>query len=562
MSASGVIMSIELLEKEIRRFLASADAEVLCISGKWGVGKTFAWNKYLQEADRDGAIGLKRYSYVSLFGRNSLDDVRSAIFENTVPLAGAPTKPNLASLVKSAEAGGRQLTAYARLTPKVKDYVALSERVLFATMGSQLICIDDLERAGKGLAVHDVLGLVSELKEQKACKVIVLLNAEKIPGDGKEAFEAQLEKVADISLTFNPSPSEAAEIGFSPGIALRDRLVRHCVTLSIVNIRVIKKIERHAKRLGEILLGYDRRILEQSVSSMALYTFSKFQPDSAPSLEFLQRFNQFAGLGGQSAEEYTKWRDLLIEYEYSSTDEFDLKVMAGVELGFFDEAKLRASADDLAASLKFSDQGNSVHEAWAKYHDSFDDNADAVLDGLDAAFRANANAITPLNASGTIRLFKELGREEQAKALAQQYVDIRNEPVEFWDLSEYAFKGDVTDPDLIAAFAEKHASFAPPALDAGDVLIRISRQSGWNTRDVEFLANLTAQDFVTLFKKLKGDDLRRAVREALRFVNRGSPESREVMIATRAKEALELIAAESPINARRVAQRLAEANGG
>ena len=80
-------MSIELLEKEIRRFLASADAEVLCISGKWGVGKTFAWNKYLQEADRDGAIGLKRYSYVSLFGRNSLDDVRSAIFENTVPLA-------------------------------------------------------------------------------------------------------------------------------------------------------------------------------------------------------------------------------------------------------------------------------------------------------------------------------------------------------------------------------------------------------------------------------------------------------------------------------------------
>ena len=555
-------MSIELLEKEIRRFLASADAEVLCISGKWGVGKTFAWNKYLHEADRDGAIGLKRYSYVSLFGRNSLDDVRSAIFENTVPLAGAPTKPNLASLVKSAEAGGRQLTAYARLTPKVKDYVALSERVLFATMGSQLICIDDLERAGKGLAVHDVLGLVSELKEQKACKVIVLLNAEKIPGDGKEAFEAQLEKVADISLTFNPSPSEAAEIGFSPGIALRDRLVRHCVTLSIVNIRVIKKIERHAKRLGEILLGYDRRILEQSVSSMALYTFSKFQPDSAPSLEFLQRFNQFAGLGGQSAEEYTKWRDLLIEYEYSSTDEFDLKVMAGVELGFFDEAKLRASADDLAASLKFSDQGNSVHEAWAKYHDSFDDNADAVLDGLDAAFRANANAITPLNASGTIRLFKELGREEQAKALAQQYVDIRNEPVEFWDLSEYAFKGDVTDPDLIAAFAEKHASFAPPALDAGDVLIRISRQSGWNTRDVEFLANLTAQDFVTLFKKLKGDDLRRAVREALRFVNRGSPESREVMIATRAKEALELIAAESPINARRVAQRLAEANGG
>lgn len=97
-------MSIDLLQKEIRRFLTSADAEVLCISGKWGVGKTFAWNKYLNEADEAGTVGLKRYSYVSLFGRNSLDDVRSAIFENTVPLTGAPTKPNVATLVKTAEA--------------------------------------------------------------------------------------------------------------------------------------------------------------------------------------------------------------------------------------------------------------------------------------------------------------------------------------------------------------------------------------------------------------------------------------------------------------------------
>lgn len=554
-------MSIELLEKEIRRFLASSDAEVLCISGKWGVGKTFAWNKYLNEADKAGAVGLDRYSYVSLFGRNSLDDVRSAVFENTVPLAGAPSKPNLASLVKSAEAGGRRLTAYARLAPKLKDYVALSERVLFATMGAQLVCIDDLERSGKGLSVHDVLGLVSELKEQKACKVIVLLNAEMIPGDGKEAFEAQLEKVADISLVFDPTPVEAAEIGVSQGAALRAQLVRHCVTLSVVNIRVIKKIERHAKRLGEILHGYDSRILEQAVSSMALYTFSKFQPDSAPSLDFLRKFSHFTGLIGQPPEEYAKWREMLIEYGYSSTDEFDLKVMDGVERGFFDETQLKVAADDMAAILTFSDQGETVQEAWDNYHASFDDNADAVLDGMDAAFRTNANAITPLNANGTIRLFKDLGRGDQAKALAQHYVDTRNDPAEFWNLSEYSFSDDVTDPDLIAAFERKHASFAPPALDAADILIRISKQNGWNPADVQLLASLSAADFVTLFKKLKGDDLRRAVREALRFSNRGGPGSSEATIATRANEALDLIAAESLINTRRVAQRRAEANG-
>lgn len=294
---------------------------------------------------------------------------------------------------------------------------------------------------------------------------------------------------------------------------------------------------------------------------MTLYTCSKFQPDSAPSLDFLRRFTRFTGLVGQPPEEYAKWRDRLIEYGYSSTDEFDLKVMAGVERGFFDETQLKAAANDLVAALEFNDQGETVQEAWDKYHGSFDNNADAVLDGLDAAFRASVNTITPLNANGAVQLFRDLGRADQARALAQYYVDTRNEPAEFWNLNGYGFRGDVTDPDLIAAFDRKYASFAPPALDAGDILIRISQQSGWNPADLQFLAGLSVADFVALFKRLKNDDLRRAVREALRFSSRGEPGSSEVMVASRANEALDLIAAESQINARRVAQRRAEALG-
>jgi hypothetical protein len=44
-------MSIELVAAEIRRFLSSEEPEVLSISGDWGVGKTFAWNRYLQAED-------------------------------------------------------------------------------------------------------------------------------------------------------------------------------------------------------------------------------------------------------------------------------------------------------------------------------------------------------------------------------------------------------------------------------------------------------------------------------------------------------------------------------
>ena len=78
-------VSIALIEKEVRRLLSTKEPEVVCISGRWGVGKTFAWRRYLEEAHaRKGGIALKKYAYVSLFGINSLDDLKYAVFENSI----------------------------------------------------------------------------------------------------------------------------------------------------------------------------------------------------------------------------------------------------------------------------------------------------------------------------------------------------------------------------------------------------------------------------------------------------------------------------------------------
>ena len=77
-------MSIALVNREISAFLKREAPEVLCVRGKWGVGKTYTWNAQLTSAAKAGVVGLKRYSYVSLFGVNSLEDLRFSIFENVV----------------------------------------------------------------------------------------------------------------------------------------------------------------------------------------------------------------------------------------------------------------------------------------------------------------------------------------------------------------------------------------------------------------------------------------------------------------------------------------------
>lgn len=81
-------MSTQVLKNEIMRFLKSSNPEVLCVSGKWGVGKTFCWKAYIAEAGKSPKnINENQYSYTSLFGVNSLPELKYEIFENTVPLS-------------------------------------------------------------------------------------------------------------------------------------------------------------------------------------------------------------------------------------------------------------------------------------------------------------------------------------------------------------------------------------------------------------------------------------------------------------------------------------------
>ena len=90
--------STKLLRAEIERFLNSETPEVLSIRGAWGAGKTFAWNRFLKEARDKGTVALKKYAYVSLFGLQSLEELKYAIFESTVSAKEIGTEPTLEAL--------------------------------------------------------------------------------------------------------------------------------------------------------------------------------------------------------------------------------------------------------------------------------------------------------------------------------------------------------------------------------------------------------------------------------------------------------------------------------
>ena len=190
-----------LLKKEIDRFLASDEPEVLCIRGKWGVGKTFAWNKFVIEAkDRPKGIALKHYSYVTLFGLRSIEELKYAIFENRVAASYIGTEATIDNLQENATAvlkRGSRFAASKLVNMFWKSGTEALQVLSFLSVTKQIVVLDDLERKGKDLRTQDVLGLVSLLRDQKKCKVVLITNDDALHDEKKELLKYQ-EKVIEL----------------------------------------------------------------------------------------------------------------------------------------------------------------------------------------------------------------------------------------------------------------------------------------------------------------------------------------------------------------------------
>lgn len=552
-------MSIEAFAREISRFLAGQGPEVLCITGQWGVGKTFAWNKFLGAARVNDKIGLKTYAYVSLFGQNSLEDVRQALFENSLGIEQSQSPADLDTLKSSMDrlAGKWRIAAgFLKFVPKISDYAAIAGKLGFLSIKEQIVCFDDLERAGSGLAMKDVLGLVSFLKEQRRCRIVLLLNEEQLADQQGIEFRSQLEKVADTVMKFEPTPAEAAEIGIDKSTPFHKDLAEFCSTLGIVNIRTIKKIEKFCARIYEEIAEHDPRVVRQAMHSATLFGFAKFQPDNAPPLDYLKSFNPYAGVpeGEEENAPQQLWRDILRSYQFVSFDQLDAVVLTGIERGHFDSIELEAAATALDKQKLLEDRDTSFSRAWDAYHGSFDDDAEEVLEGLENAILTSSAVITPSNLSSTIALLKEQGRGARTAALIDHYVNAREEEGDFWNLDEDTFGSRVTDPDVRAAFAQKLAQF-PDNRDVAELLISIAMDRGWNDGDVPFLARQSTETYREIFKRLRNPQLRRAVAGGLAFRNIRNPDADMQIVTERVTAALKAIAAENGLNRARVAEK-------
>jgi hypothetical protein len=554
-------MSLELIENQIREFLKTETPEILAIKGAWGVGKTFLWNRNLLKA-KDHEIALKKYSYVSLFGINSIDDLKLSIFTqvgNRKYIGSDQVSTAVRDIERIASSLGRKGIPLLKGLPHSKDFWPVIQALLLSTLKKTLICMDDFERMGQNLRAQDVMGLANLLKEQAQCKIVLIFNEEELDESATRDYRKFREKVVDAELVFEPTPSECTQIALgNDPISLG--LKGFIEALGINNIRIINKIERLARIVCSRLAGFDDGVMEKALHSLTLFAWSVFGgTDSVPDLEFIKRadhymLSAFSGKEKKDSEEDQKdreWTALLNRYRFYSCCEFDLQIASMVERGYVNDESFMAEATKLNEQVKSAKSRSSLDEAWRILDESFDDNESEVVNKFHNYFKDNVKYLRPTDLDGVVTILRFLGQEELADNLIQDYIKTRSDEPQLFALRKSPLWGHFRDKKLTEAF-DKVDESQRDLRTVKDVLEEIADTDGWNPDDERVLSSATPEEYYQLFKNERGPQLALYIDKCLRFGRNDDFSPQLEKIAANATDALKRIATENRLNRLRV----------
>ena len=158
----------------------------------------------------------------------------------------------------------------------------------------------------------------------------------------------------------------------------------------------------------------------------------------------------------------------------------------------------------------------SFSKVWELFHYTFEDNENELVSALAQSLRQNAAYISPLNLNGTVRLLRELGKEELANELIDTYIEVNKGKPTLFDLDNYPFSGDIDDKEVISKFS-MICNEIKEIKTLEDVLQSIAGKNGWGRSDEEVLSTASEDDYYQVFKRQTGEHLGLYVDTCLQF---------------------------------------------
>lgn len=579
-------VSLELTKQELAKFISNPIPEVMSLRGHWGSGKTWTWVNVLEANKKN--ISLSKYSYVSLFGINDINELKETIFRSTINRSEIGGKPSLKTFsnniknilcpeVEYEEKGIVAWIAYQwkhrikPLYPKVIKILHISKRIpyldkyieKFLTSNAMtslsylavkdiLICIDDMERIGEKLNLQDVFGLVTQLKEQRGCKIVLIFNDEKL-NKNEEIFRTFREKVIDTDIKLLITPFECIKIVFGNCETIESKLVECCNHFSIDNIRVIQRIKKLYDLLKNQLKEFDYAVLEESIYALiplvwAYYSQGKDVYEHVKNIQNKEINLSSAPAIGQDI------KYLLNTYTYWRNHQLNSVLLFGVEHGFFIKDKLISAAKLVEERIIVDRKEKEFWEVWGPYHASFNDNEKEVVTSLHGYYIKHKTTLPLRYLDSILVCFREINQVQLTKELMDDFFETRNHDEILQEANNGFGNFGLTDEPLINKIKSLKFKNRNNKLSIGGILIRAIKENSYNNDDLNLLSEATDEDYYLFFKSINDADMRNKIcREAAKFGHIRTDDERYKKVYSAVKEALSRIANESPLNKARVA---------
>lgn len=185
----------EAAEAYLDYYLDSPDTPfAILLEGRWGSGKTYFLNRYMDEraAKVDPALKPRQHLYASLNGVTSTSEVTQQFFAQTSPLLAGKTAGLLGMAVARIANGFSGGAAFdtEKDSAKIQDYLT--------NLDGKVLVFDDLERCRMPLG--EVLGFINNYVEHDKRKVILLAAENEITGRARKIYNQRKEKLIGKTL--------------------------------------------------------------------------------------------------------------------------------------------------------------------------------------------------------------------------------------------------------------------------------------------------------------------------------------------------------------------------
>lgn len=571
-------VAVNYIEKSLDAFFSS-EAKVIVIKGDWGVGKTYFWERYIEQKIESKSLKQLAYSYISLFGKSSLDEIRRQVFHNAKSIASedliiksfnkklceptrlynkAPWFNGFLIKLQSKAPWINIATKNVQHIPFINKFSGMVSSLEYSLVNNYVICIDDIERKGKGLSIKDVMGLVDELAQRKLCKVILIFNEKSFDSaEDKAQFDSYREKVVDIEMHHNPSCLDNLHCIFPSKENWHSELEKIVNHLQIKNIRVLRKIKLLVDHFDKYINERDHRIAEEFVFHAALHCWSFYIKDSELNYETFKKLlstsswlSFFIDEKKQLSEGEKKYKTLASSIDLRRSV-FDEHISFFLENGYVDDEALNSTVKKLEEKIRIDSVSSRLKDAWNIYSESFSDNLIEFKKSLIDILNEEMKSLELSDFSSAVDILEEF--DVDVTDFVNRYVELKADSLlnidsrSLWNL--HRFRCPLLK-DKIDALQINNKSF-----NIDDVALRIVENNGWTSEDVKFLNSLTKDDYV-VWMKGSPQELATKIRSGL-FIFRdlGASNGEQDMyknITSNVVDALKELASENALNKYRV----------